>query len=127
MTEEKKTYDLTVEEIKNMIVQGKVDLNDIIKSLVRTVSVEKRGRKKNIVENPEEKKKAYYRDYYNKNKARYSEKYKKNREVMNENSKKYYRLKKIKELGAIITSGELAPIEEESAKRSNSVEEIPKL
>jgi len=120
MTEEKKTYDLTVEEIKNMIVQGKVDLNDIIKSLVRTVSVEKRGRKKNIVENPEEKKKAYYRDYYNKNKDRYSEKYKKNREVMNENSKKYYRLKKIKELtegatkfGAIITSGELAPIEEE--------------
>jgi hypothetical protein len=90
---------------------------------VRTVSVEKRGRKKNIVENPEEKKKAYYRDYYNKNKDRYSEKYKKNREVMNENSKKYYRLKKIKELGAIITSGELAPIEE-----GNSVEEeIPKL
>lgn len=124
MTEEKKTYDLTVEEIKNMIVQGKVDLNDIIKSLVRTVSVEKRGRKKNIVENPEEKKKAYYRDYYNKNKDRYAEKYKKNREVMNENSKKYYRLKKIKELakleeGSIVTSGELAPIEEDG--------EIPKL
>lgn len=101
-TIEKPTHDLSVDEIKDMIVQGKVSINDIIKSLVRTVAPKKRRKTYTFsngnVAKTKEQRQAYYREYYKKNKERLADMYKQNRDVLNENSKKYYRLRKMLEL-----------------------------
>ena len=115
--------ELTVEEIRKLIVEGKVKLNNIIKAVAETmVSIpanserkyvrvkEGRGPKgQTLVE-----KKEYARSYYQKNKDKFKEKYQKNRDILNENGKKYYRLKKLKEL----TPKELTPLGSEIIKQN---------
>ena len=103
----KKATELTVDEIKDMIVQGKISINDIIKSLVNAIAPKKRGRKKKVVPDTEEtlaqkkeRHKAYYKEYYKKNKQWFVDNYKNNRSEMNERSKTQYRIKKMKELAS---------------------------
>jgi hypothetical protein len=106
-----KATELTVDEIKDMIVQGKISINDIIKSLVNSIAPKKRGRKKKVVpdteetlEQKKERHKAYYKEYYKKNKQWFADNYKNNRSEMNERSKTQYRIKKMKELASADTT-----------------------
>jgi len=101
--------ELKVEEIRKLIVEGKVQLNKIIKAVVNTivpVSIpakkergyrrvkESRGPKGRTME----EKREYGREYYKKNKDKFKERYQENRDVLNENGKKYYKLKKLQKL-----------------------------
>lgn len=109
---------LTEDEIKQLIIDGKVDLNKIINAVVSTIvpiPIKKgkenrdykkvkaeRATKKKGIQRTQEEKRAYAREYYEKNKDKFKNNYKKNRDILNENGKKYYKLKKLKKLTNII-------------------------
>jgi hypothetical protein len=100
--------------IKQLIIDGKVDLNKVINAVVSTIVAipvkkgrtykkvkEERATKKKGVQRTLEEKRAYAREYYEKNKDKFKDNYKKNRDILNENGKKYYKLKKLKKLVAL--------------------------
>jgi hypothetical protein len=99
--------ELSVEEIRKLIVDGKVKLNKIIKAVVESVvsipaNNERRYVRVKEVRAPKGQtileKKEYAKAYYKKNKDKFKEKYQKNRDILNENGKKYYQLRKLKKL-----------------------------
>jgi len=101
--------ELSVEEIRKLIVDGKVKLNKIIKAVVESVvSIPANSERKYVrvkeVRAPRGQtlleKKEYARSYYKKNKDKFKEKYQKNRDILNENGKKYYQLRKLKKLAS---------------------------
>ena len=101
--EDAKLEDVKIEEMKKLIVEGKVSINELIKSIVGSiVPKQRKPYVRTAVSNKpkitKEEKKAYQRAYYQQTKEKRAQMYKDNRDLLNENQKKYYRLKKIVEL-----------------------------
>lgn len=101
--EDAKLEEVKIEEMKKLIVEGKVSINELIKSIVGSiVPKQRKPYVRTAVSNKpkitKEEKKAYQRAYYQQTKEKRAQMYKDNRDLLNENQKKYYRLKKIVEL-----------------------------
>jgi uncharacterized protein YcbK (DUF882 family) len=93
--------DAKIKEMTNLIVEGKVSINDLMKTIVDSIVYKPRKqytRVKPIHKKTKEEQKAYQKAYYQQYKAKRLEEYQKDKEIINENQKKYYRLRKIQEL-----------------------------
>ena len=93
--------DLKIQEMTKLIVEGKVSINELMKTIVDSIVY--KPRKQYTRRDPKhkmtkEEQKAYQKAYYQQHKAKRAEEYQNNKDLLNENQKKYYRLRKIQEL-----------------------------
>lgn len=134
--------DLKIKEITQLVSEGKVSINELIKSISESivpVSAKKtrkqyirNGKPKMTEEERREYQKQYQKQYYEKSKEKVKERREENKEILNKNQKKYYRLRVLcKELkgkmGAKITPMTGPPLRELrkqiAVEESNKVEE----
>ena len=117
--------DLKIKEMTQLIVEGKVGINELMKTIADSIVPVKKTRKpyirngkpKMTDDEKREHQKQYRKQYYEKNKEKRAQEYEQHKEILNNNQKKYYRLRALcKELkgkmGAKITPMSGPPIRE---------------
>ena len=107
--------DLKIKEITKLVSEGKVSINELIKSLSESiVPVLAKKTRKQYLRNGKPKmteeerreyqkqyQKQYQKHYYEKNKEKLKERHEENKEILNKNQKKYYRIRALcKELSS---------------------------
>lgn len=123
-SEDLKTQDAKIKEMTNLIVEGKVSINDLMKTIVDSIVYKPRKqytRVKPVHKKTKEEQKAYQKAYYQQYKARRMEEYQKDKEIINENQKKYYRLRKIQELQKNMEGESGAPAEQKSGSAEKAL------
>jgi len=93
--------DLKIKEMTQLIVEGKVGINELMKSLVDSIVPVKKTRKQYIRngkpkmtdEERREYQKQYQKQYYEKSKEKRAQEYEQNKEILNKNQRKYYKIR----------------------------------
>jgi hypothetical protein len=100
-TDSKKLESMKIREISKLVSEGKVDIQELMKSLVDSITPIPKKKYVLTKKKPSmtsEERKVYQKKYYQENKEKWKGEYKKDKDLFNENQRKQYRLRKIKKL-----------------------------